>query len=131
MALHKYFKPSASNTSHALNAVPVATTIAQLTTHEQIEVENAIRNLGEGRSGNKKKPYTKYDERKRCEVAKFAQKCSIKAAARKYDIPVTTVRGFVKSFNERKAGANPIEDIVSLPLKKTWTINFIARGYRL
>ena len=46
MSLHKYFKPSASNTSHALNAVPVAATIAQLTTHEQIEVENAIRNLG-------------------------------------------------------------------------------------
>ena len=117
MSLHKYFKPSASNTSHALNAVPVSATIAQLTTHEQIEVENAIRNLGEGRSGNKKKPYTKYDERKRCEVAKFAQNCSNKAAARKYDIPVTTVRGFVKSFNERKAGANPNEDIVSLPLK--------------
>ena len=60
----------------------------------------------------------KYDERLQCEVAKFATSGSNKSAARKYGIPVTTVRGFVKSYNEKKRDANPNEVIKTLPQKK-------------
>ena len=115
MSLHKYFKPSTSN--EALEAVPVAATIAELTTNEQNEVLNQIQNLG-NKQPAKKKPYATYDEHKRCEVAQHAISCSNKSAARKYGIPVTTVRGFVKSYNELKADKNPSEIISKLPQKK-------------
>ena len=101
MSLHKYFKPT--NTSRNAECVPVAAAIANLTSCEQQEVENAIRNLDEKPSGSTtgcKRKYVKYDERLRCEVAKFALNGNNKAAARKYGIPVTTVRSFVKSYKE-------------------------------
>ena len=95
----------------------MAATIAELTTNEQNEVLNQIQNLG-NKQPAKKKPYATYDEHKRCEVAQHAISCSNKSAARKYGIPVTTVRGFVKSYNELKADKNPSEIISKLPQKK-------------
>ena len=65
----------------------------------------------------KKKAYVKYDEKLRCEVARFAIKGSIKSASRKYDIPVTTVRGFVKSYKEKQS-ENPNKEISTVPQKK-------------
>ena len=50
-------------------------------------------------------------------VAKFALKGSIKSASRKYDIPVTTVRGFVKSYKEKQS-ENPNKEILTVPQKK-------------
>ena len=103
MSFHKYFKSSNPNIgeNRTLDTVPVAVTIAELTTTERNEVANQIRNSGKKHGSGEKKLYEKYDIRLRCEVAKFAMSGSNKSAARKYGIPVTTVHGFVKSYNEK------------------------------
>ena len=62
--------------NETVDAVPVAATIAELTTTERNEMVNAIRSLEDRHTSGKKKPYAKYDEQKRCEVAKFALNCS-------------------------------------------------------
>ena len=116
MSLHRYFKPSTSKDT--LEAVPVAATIAELTAHERAEVSSQLQNLGERQQVNKRKPYTVYDENKRCEVAKYAMSCSNKSAARKYGIPITTVRGFVTAYKELAADKNPRDIISKLPQKK-------------
>ena len=119
MSLHKYFKPA--NVNRNVDSVPVSATIANLTSAEQQEVENAIKNLEEkhtSAASSSKKTYVKYDEHLRCEVAKFALNGSNKSAARKYGIPLTTVRGFVKSYKEKKSAVDDNVDISQLPQKK-------------
>ena len=115
MSLHKYFKPSCSKES--VDAIPVAATIAELTAHETDEVSTQIQSLGKKQPVNKKK-YVKYDEHKRCEVAQYAISAGNKSAARKFGIPLTTVRGFVKSYKELTVVKNPKEKITTLPEKK-------------
>ena len=118
MSLHKYFKPA--NNNRDVECVPVAAAMANLTSCEQNEVENALRNLGKtsssGNNAHGKRRYAKYDEHLRCEVAKFAINGSNKAAARKFGIPVTTVRGFVQSYKETEQGNGAT--INALPVKK-------------
>lgn len=125
MSLHKYFAPTnRGNTSKRnLSAIPVAATIAELTSNEQNEVVEAIKNV----DGKKKRgPYVKYDDHKRSEVAKFAVTTAIKTASSKYGIPENTVRHFVKSYTEAKAAA-PNKDISSLPHKKRGRITLLPQ----
>ena len=112
MSLHRYFKPLTPKDT--LDSVPVAATIAELTAQDINEVSAQLENLG-NRQGSKRKPYTIYDEHKRCEVAKYAISCSNKSAARKYGIPISTVRGFVSSYKELTLDNNPNETISKLP----------------
>ena len=65
MSLRKYFKPV--NTNVALDAVPVAATIAELTTQERNEVENAIRGL-ENRNTHECYSFWDYYEKNICKV---------------------------------------------------------------
>ena len=117
MSLHKYFKPANARTA---SCVPVAAAIANLTSCEQQEVEKAIQHLNDkpscSTSNNNKRKYEKYYERLRCEVAKFALNGSNSAAARKYGIPITTVRGFVKSYKEKVQDDD--SNVDTLPQKK-------------
>ena len=68
-----------------LSNVPIAARIVPIAV-ERLQNRNQV----------KKGSYAK-------EVAIFAINGSIKSAAWKYDIPVTTVRGFVKSYKQKKA----------------------------
>ena len=115
MSLHRYFKSKSKDNELSSTVIPVAATIAGLTSNEQNEVFNAIENIGT--TSGKQGSYRKYDEKLRCEVAKFAITASIKSAARKYGIPVNTVRGFKKSY-EAKKRETPNKDVSSLPQKK-------------
>ena len=51
-------------------------------------------------------------------TAKFAINGSSKSASRKYGIPLTTFRGFVKSYKEKTSNANDNDEISELPQKK-------------
>ena len=96
--------------------IPVAATIAELTQNEQNVVAEAIKNIG----GKKKQKtsYSKYDDKQRSEIAKFAIQSGNKSASRRFGVPESTVRGMKMFYNEAKAAAPTNDAIKSLPTKK-------------
>ena len=118
MSLHKYFKTksTASVIETLATVIPVAATIAELTPNEQNEVAKAIKNIG----GKKKQKtsYSKYDDKQRSEIAKFAIQSGNKSASRSFGVPESTVRGMKRSYNEAKAAAPTNDAIKLLPPKK-------------
>ena len=117
MSLHKYFKTksTASVIETLATVIPVAATIAELTPNEQNEVAKAIKNIG----GKKKQKtsYSKYDDKQRSEIAKFAIQSGNKSS-RRFGVPESTVRGMKRSYNEAKAAAPTNDTIKLLPPKK-------------
>ena len=103
-----------SVTETLATVIPVAAT--ELTPNEQNEVAEAIKNNG----GKKKQKasYSKYDDKQRSEIAKFAIQSGNKSASRRFGVPESTVRGMKMSYNEAKAAALTNDAIKSLPTKK-------------
>ena len=118
ISLHKYFKTksTASVIETLATVIPVAATIAELTPNEQNEVAKAIKNIG----GKKKQKTScsKYDDKQRSEIAKFAIQSGNKSASRRFGVPESTVHGMKRSYNEAKAAAPTNDAIKLLPPKK-------------
>ena len=114
MSLHRYFKSKNKDNEDMIlssTVIPVAVTIADLTSNEQNEVFNANTS---GKNGS----YRKYYEKLRCEVAKFTITASIKSAARKYGIPVNTVRGIITTTKKNEADLHYYRRRL---MKRLWT----------
>ena len=93
MSILRYFKKVSDDT------LEIAAAESHLSNNE---LSSVMKTIGEESCvkapEKKKRKYVDYDQFRRAEIARWATKNGARAAGRKFGIPESTVRGFVKCY---------------------------------
>ena len=117
MALLKYFRKVSNDNIALASASSGLKEAAENEVNQQLLLD-----APQPKAKKKTNSYGEYDEFQRAEIAKWGIVHGIRPAARKYCVPESTIRGFIKSYKEAK---QENDELIQLPRKSRGAKTFL------